>query len=428
MSEAQLGPTPVTGPRAAGRLIATRNFGPYFVGNALSASGDWFHNLAAAILVYRLTGSAVLLGVLGFVQFVPLLVLAPWAGWAADRFDRRRLLTVTQVAATALAASLAAAVWAGVESPALVIGVSLALGVVTAFSAPAAQALIGSLVAPRDLATAVGLNAMTHNLARAVGPALAGVTIAGLGIAEAFALNAVSYLALLVGVVVVRPRTVGGRTGGASLGDSLRLLRAEPRLAAFLLIVMLVGFASDPINTLAPAFAEEFGRPDTHAGFVLGVFGAGAVTAALLLAGRVAGSRRRMGVTLALLGGGVSLFALSPWLAVGLVALFVGGFGYLASNTSATSRLLLEIDEAQRGRMMALWTVAFLGLRPFASLVDGAIAGAWGVRTAGVVLAAPALAAAAAILVLDRRRYGRSRAPVAPEPSCDRSGAMNGYR
>jgi MFS family permease len=121
------------------------------------------------------------------------------------------------------------------------------------------------------------------------------------------------------------------------------------------------------------------------------------VTAAFLLAGRVTGSRRRMAATLGLLGGGVALFAVTPWLGLALPLLFLGGIGYLASNTAATARLQLEVEESQRGRIMALWSVAFLGLRPFASVLDGAIASAFGVRTAGVVLAVPALLAAAAV-------------------------------
>jgi MFS family permease len=166
------------------------------------------------------------------------------------------------------------------------------------------------------------------------------------------------------------------------------------------------------VNTLAPAFAHAFGRPDTVAGFIIGAFGAGAVTAAFLVAGRVAGSRRRMAGTLALLGFGVIAFSLSPWLPLGFVFLFFAGIGYLASNTSATSRLQLGVGESERGRIMALWGVAFLGLRPVASLVDGAIAATLGVRVAGVILALPALAGAALILLAVGRRGTRSADPV----------------
>jgi MFS family permease len=134
------------------------------------------------------------------------------------------------------------------------------------------------------------------------------------------------------------------------------------------------------------------------------VFGAGAVTAAFIVAGRTAGSRRRMAATLGLLSGGMILFALTPWLPLALVFLFAAGFGYLASNTSATSRLQLEVSETQRGRVMALWGIAFLGVRPFASLIDGAIASAAGVRVAGVVLALPALAVGLAIALRSTQR------------------------
>jgi MFS family permease len=399
------------GPREAIRLITSRDFGPYFFGNALSASGGWFHNLAAAILVYRLTGSELLLGVLAFSQFSPVLLLAPWAGRAADRFDRQRLVIAVQSIAACLAALVAALAWTGHATAPAVIAISAGLGISMAFSIPAASALLASLVDRADLPTAVGLSSMTYNLARASGPALAGLTVATIGIPAAFAVNSVSYLALIAGVAVSRPRRTE-RARGVRFRDSLRLLRAEPRLAALLAIVMLVGFASDPINTLAPAFAEAFGRPDTHAGYIIGVFGAGAVTAAFTLAGRIAGSRRRLAVTLMLLGTGVAGFALTPWLPLALAILFVGGFGYLASNTAATARLQLDVEEAQRGRLMAMWGVAFLGLRPVASLIDGAIANAFGVRVAGVALALPALGAAAAIALLGRGGGGSA----APEP------------
>src|SRR5262249_55276169 len=148
------------------------------------------------------------------------------------------------------------------------------------------------------------------------------------------------------------------------LGASLRVVWERPELLALLLIIAAVGFASDPVHTQAPAFAPAFREPDTTAGVIIGRFGAGAVVAALTLAGRVAGSRLRMAVTLTLLGGGVVAFSLSPWLSLGYVFLFVAGFGYLASNTSATARLQLGVAESQRGRIMALWSVAFLCLRP----------------------------------------------------------------
>src|SRR5438132_2914852 len=404
------------GPAAALRLIASRDFGPYFAGNALSASGTWFQNLAASLLVYRLTHSPFLLGVLNVAQFAPVLLLAPWTGLAADRVDRRRLLLATQLGATALSAALAGLAWGGLAPVWVVILFAVGLGVSSAYAAPTSGALIGQLVDRHDLPSAVALNSMTYNLARAIGPALAAVTVNTLGIPAAFAINSVSYLALVLGLLLVRARPQERiAREEARLLASLRFVWERPRLLALLLVITAVGFASDPVNTEAPAFAHAFGEVDTKAGYIIGLFGAGAVTAAFTVAGRVAGSRTRLAVTLALLGSGIVGLSVTPWLSLGYVFLFVAGFGYLASNTSATTRLQLGVAESQRGRILALWSVAFLGLRPLASLLDGAIGGVFGVRAAGVCLAIPALAAAAVILRLrDRPAPWRTRAPVAP--------------
>lgn len=285
------------------------------------------------------------------------------------------------------------------------IAFAVGLGISSAFSAPASTAFISQLVDREHLPSAVALNSMTYNIARAVGPALAALSVKQLGIPASFAINAASYLVFVAGLAIVVPRRIArARRGEARLRESLRLVRRTPRLLVFLLIVTAVGFASDPVNTEAPAFARAFGYHDTVAGLIIGAFGFGAVAAAFLVAGRVAGSRRRMIATLTLLGFGVIGFSVSPWLALAFVFLALAGFGYLASNTHATTRLQLEVDESQRGRIMALWSVAFLGLRPIASLVDGAIAGSLGVRTAGVCLALPALVMAAVVALRGVKR------------------------
>jgi MFS family permease len=297
-----------------------------------------------------------------------------------------------------------------------VIGDTLCLGVVSAFSAPAQQALIVSLVRRDEVPTAVALNSMTFNLARAIGPATAAIAVEYLGIPAAFGLNALSYLVFIGALLVIGPQAQELADHSVShLRASVDVLRRKPELIVFLVIVASVGFASDPINTLAPAWANAFGHKDTTAGYIIGVFGAGAVTAALVVAGRVGGSRRRMFATLLLLGGGLVAFSLSPWLALALPFLFIAGFGYLASNTHATSRLQLGVEPWERGRIMALWSVAFLGLRPFASILDGAIAAAFGVRVAGIVLASPALACAGWMAMRARTRgWGPARAELPP--------------
>ena len=323
-----------------------------------------------------------------------MLVLSPWAGSIADRFDRRRLLLATQLAAAVFGGTLAGLAFGGLATEWVVIGFTGGLGVTSAFATPAQLALIAALVEEEDVPQAVALNSMTFNLARAIGPASAAGVIATLGIPWAFAINSASYLLLFGGLLMVKPREER-RAERSSLRDSFRLLRERPALVMALLVVMVAGFGSDPVNTESPAFAHAFGYSDTWSGVIVAFFGAGAVTAAFLVAGRVAGSRGRMAVTLGALGVGILLFSVTPWLPLALPLLALAGFGYLGSNTSATTRLALGVEPWQRGRIMALWSIAFLGLRPVASLVDGAIAGALGVRVAGIVLALPALLGAA---------------------------------
>jgi MFS family permease len=290
--------------------------------------------------VFRLTHSPFLLGVLSFAQFVPVLVLVPWTGGAADRFDRKRLLLVTQSVAVVLSATLGALALEGIESAWVVILFALGLGVVSAFSAPAQQALVSSLVPPHDLASAIALNSMTFNIARALGPALAAATIAAFGIPVAFVVNSASFLLFIAALLVIHPRPQR-RHRQARLRDSLALVRARPRLLWLLFVVLAAGFASDPVNTEAPAFAHAFGHPDTWAGLIIGAFGAGAVAAAILTAGRQ-GSPRQTVVTLLLLATGITVFSLSPALAFAFPFLVVAGFGYLTSNTRATAQLQLE--------------------------------------------------------------------------------------
>jgi MFS family permease len=405
------------GPAAAFALLRRRTFGPYFVGNALSASGTWFQNLAASLLVYRQTHSPLVLGLLNFAQFIPILVLAPWAGGASDRWNRRNLLFVTQSCAIALSAGLGILAALQLAPTPVVIADALALGVVSAFSAPAQQALITQLVDEPEVPTAVALNSMTFNLARAIGPATAAVAVEYLGIPAAFGLNAASYLVFIAALLVIGPQAQQlAERPRSQLRASIEVLQQRPQLLIFLIIVAAVGFASDPVNTLAPAWAHAFGHKDTVAGYIIGAFGAGAVTAGLVVAGRVGGSRRRMFATLLLLGGGMVAFSLTPWLWLGLPILFVAGFGYLASNTHATSRLQLGVEPWQRGRIMALWSVAFLGLRPFASLLDGLIASQFGVRYAGVILALPALGCAGWIGLRARTRgWGPAQVALPPQ-------------
>jgi MFS family permease len=391
-----------TGAQAIRRVVFTRSFGPFFVGNAVSASGTWFQNLAASLLVYRLTHSELLLGVLNFSQFAAVILLAPWSGAVADRFNRRHVAATMQGISVVVSGMLAALAFLDRATAPVVIVATLGLGVASAFSTPAQMALVTSLVPPEDIPTAVSLNSMTFNIARATGPVLAAAVVSTLGIPTAFLLNSFSYLVLIAALLVVRPVSRRERPAQARLRDALGLVRRSPRLAVLLLVVATVGFASDPVNTLAPAFATHFGYRDVVGGFVVGAFGLGAIVAAFTIAGRDV-TRRRLILGLLLAIAGVAAFALSPSLWVGFAFLLVGGFGYLTANASSTARLQLEVSESERGRIMALWSIAFLGLRPFASLVDGAVASAAGVRVAGVVLTLPAVLVVGVLAWRERR-------------------------
>jgi MFS family permease len=308
--------------------------------------------------------------------------------------------------------ALAGLVWLGVARSWIVIGFSAALGVITAYSSPAQMALVGSLVPREVFAQAVAFNSMTFNIARAVGPAAAAGVIAAFGTGAAFAVNGLSYLVLVGALAIVSPAPVPRAEGRVSLLESLALLRAQPQLAAYLVIVMAVGFASDPVNTEAPAVADAFGHAATWAGAVIGCFGGGAVIAALASSHRIGSSHRHLASMLVTFGCGIALMAASPWFPLGLAFLVVAGFGYLGSNAGATARLQLGVEEAQRGRIMALWSVAFLGARPLASLLDGALADWAGIRVAAPVLATSVLAAAAGLMLARRATLRKRALPV----------------
>jgi MFS family permease len=402
-------------PRSAVRVLGQRNFAPYFVGNLLSNCGTWFQNIAQALLIFRLTHSSLLVGVANFAQFAGVILLAPWAGAAADRFDRRRLIIATQVAAMAVTGTLAALSARGHGSVAVVIGLALLLGATTAFSTPSMQAILPSLVSREDLHAAVSMNSVTFNLARAVGPVAGALVVSSLGIPWAFGLNCLSYAALIAALLVVHPRPAAGKPAGhARLRDSLRMLAHHRDLALLLGVVAAVSWTMDPINTLTPAFSTQvFHRPDTLTGVLIGAFGVGAVLASVVPIHRAAHPFRPVGIMLALMGAGMAAFAFAPSPPFAYAALAAGGFGYLSGQTQATTLLQLSVEDRERGRIMALWSVAFLGSRPLASLVDGGLAGPLGPRWATLAMTLPAFAAAAALLLW------RGETATAPQGSDD---------
>lgn len=386
------------------RVMFSRDYGPFFFGNLLSNSGTWFQNIAQVLLIYRLTGSIFLVGVVNFAQFAAILFLAPLSGSAADRFDRKKLLIATQYTAVVLTATLAAFTALDLVNTLVVIVFALAVGFTTAFSVPAMQALVPSLVDRDRLPAAIALTAVTFNLSRAIGPVLGVLVVSTWGIPAAFAINSLSYAIFGVTLALLRPRSFVPSDGKPRLSESFTMVRRDPTLAVLVISVGLVSLTADPVNTLTPGFSTDiFGRPDTFTGFLVGAFGAGAVTAAFVVARRPPSLRILMGM-MALMFVGMAAFSLSSSAIFGLATLFVTGFGYLSSVTTSTSMLQLALDDSHRGRVMALWSISFHGVRPVGSLVDGAIASLIGLRAAAVAMSLPVLFGATGVWLLLRRR------------------------
>jgi MFS family permease len=378
--------------RSSLRLLADRTYGPYIIGNFTSAVGNWFQNVAAGIVVFQITGSNTLVGTVSVLQFLATLVLSPWSGSLADRLNRRKLLILAQ--AISAAGAVALAMWvglAGVEGlpgvwPVLaatgVIGLGYALGI------SAMNALVPALVEPEDLEDAIALNSSSFTLARAIGPALAGIVVAAAGAVWAFGINALTFLPLIGVLLFIRPRRVSRSDGDRSVRAGFAYVKERKSMLWLVLATLTVGWAGDPVNTLAPAYADLFGRGETFVGLQVAAFGAGAALMSVLVG--VVRSRLGLETTtragMIVLACGLATYAVAPHEAVVLVALFVAGVGFLLGVTTTNSNLQHRLDEDMRGRVMALWSMAFLGSRPIAGIIDGGVADLVSPRV-GVVMA-----------------------------------------
>ncbi|MEX0705443.1 MAG: MFS transporter [Nitriliruptoraceae bacterium] len=403
-------------------VLFQRNFGAFFTASMLSNVGTWLQNIAAGLLVYDLTRSTLAVGVVNFAQFFGALVLAPLSGAAADRFDRRRLLILTQCGASTVGAVLAIAVLTGTATAGIVIAASFVLGIAIAFANPAMMALVPMLVSDEELESAVALNSVTFNLARAIGPVIGALLVETAGYGLAFGLNALSFLSFaLVLLVIVRPRPQVRHVGQRPrFIESLRLVRANRRLAMLLLAVMGLSMSSDPINTLSPELVRDvFRERDLYVGLLVGSFGAGATLTALLFMSWIRRLERVLPHALILQGIGVAGYGLAPTIHLSMLSAFFGGAGFIMATTRATARLHAEVNDAQRGRIMALWGVAFLGSRPIAALIDGTVAELAGARAAAVVMALPALVIG--IVLLRALPPAGGPAFVGPEVAADDS-------
>jgi MFS family permease len=395
--------------RSTRALLTDRTFGPWFWGLLVSNSGNWLFNVTAVVVVYQLSGSALQVGIVSVAQFLPLVLIGPFAGALSDRFDRRRLVLGAQsLAAVAAAAIATAAVLLGVEglgSAWPILAAATGIGIGQAVSTPALTALVPDLVEEGDLESGIALTSLTFNAGRALGPIASGALLATVGAEVAFVANAVSFLALIVALVVlrVRPRPLAAG-GDRSVRAGIRYVRADRTVLLVLVGVAATGFAADPMITLAPPLAAAVGGGGTLAALLVSAFGIAAAPAAL-----VSGRLQRGSGSLAVAGGGCATMAaglltagLAPVPAVTVAGFALTGVGFVLSLTSFTSVLQRRVPAELRGRVMALWSVAFLGNRPIAAALDGAAADLVGPRLALVIAISVALGGVAAARALAR--------------------------
>jgi MFS family permease len=386
------------------RALRSRNYRLFLAGQGVSLVGTWMQHVAMSWLVYRLTGSALLLGVVGFTSQIPTLFISPVAGVLADRWDRRRLLLATQSLAMLQAAFLALVVLAGVVQVWQIILLSLILGTVNAFDIPIRQSFVVEMVEQReDLGNAIALNSSLVNGARLLGPAIAGLLIAAMGEGICFVLNALSYLAVIAALAAMRlPPAANPISAGRPILHELRegflyAYRFGP-IRSILLLLALVSLMGMPYSVLVPVFAKDILHGGAHTfGFLMTAAGSGALIGALYLASRrsVRGLGRVIVRATILFSAGIVGFALSADFLLSLAALALAGFGAMTLVASCNTVLQTILDEDKRGRVMSFFTMAFIGVAPFGSLGAGAMAGIIGPRDTLLLGGAGCLAGAA---------------------------------
>jgi MFS family permease len=387
---APIAPTPAapaSGPAFLVRALRHRNYRLFFSGQSVSLVGSWMTRIATSWLIYRLTGSALLLGLVGFAGQIPSFLLAPVAGVLVDRWDRHRLLVATQVLAMVQSAALAALALTGVINIWHVLVLSLFQGVINAFDMPARQAFVVEMVESRaDLPNAIALNSSMVNAARLLGPSIGGVLIAAVGEGWCFLFDALSYLAVIASLLLMRlPRRERQARAGAPILPELKAgwsyVASSAPIASLLILLALISLVGMPYSVLMPIVASTVlhGGPHTL-GFLMAATGVGALLGAVYLASRssVLGLGRIIPIAAALFGAGLIGFGLSRQLWLSLFLLLVAGLGFMVQMAASNTLLQTLVEDDKRGRVMSFYTMAFMGTAPFGSLLAGAVAHRFG--------------------------------------------------
>jgi len=373
--------------RTTFRSLSHRNYRLFFGGQGLSLVGTWMQQIAVSWLVYRLTHSAFMLGVVGFSTRIPTFLLAPAAGVLVDRWERHRALVVTQVLSMIQAAILAALVLTGTITVWQIICLTLALGIINAFDVPVRQSFLVDMIGKKeDLGNAIALNSSMVNGARLVGPSLAGILIAAVGEGYCFLINAVSFLAVIISLLAMtdipkRPKTVHPHfLRGLKEGFSYAFGFAPVRyLLSLLALMSLMGMG---YMVLMPVYATEILSGGAHTyGFLMGATGIGALTGALFLASRknVRGLMRIITLASGIFGVGLLALSVTRVFIPALIIMVTIGFGMMVQMAATNTIIQTLVDDDMRGRMMSFYAMAFMGMTPFGSLLSGSLAHSIGV-------------------------------------------------
>ena len=367
------------------RALSHRNYKLFFSGQSISMVGTWMTRIATSWLVYKLSGSAMLLGVVGFAGQIPAFLLAPIAGVIVDRMNRHRLLVITQVLAMVQSVAMAILALSGYIKLWHIIALSIFQGLINAFDMPARQAFVVEMVEdPADLPNAIALNSSLVNGARLLGPSIGGVVIAAVGEGWCFAIDGISYIAVigsLLAMNVNRAMKAAIPDGGANifreLRDGWKYVVGSPPISKILILLAAVSLVGMPYTVLMPVFAEKIlkGGPNTL-GLLMASTGIGALIGAMFLASRktVLGLGRYIPRMAGLFGITLVAFSLSRSIWLSVVLLVATGLGFMAQMAVSNTIIQTIVDEDKRGRVMSFYTMAFMGTIPFGSLLAGTLA------------------------------------------------------
>lgn len=381
--------------------LRSRNYRLYFTGQGISLIGTWMQNIALSWLVYRLTGSVFLLGLVGFTSQIPTFVLAPFTGVLTDRFNRLRIMTLTQVFFMLLALTMTLLVLLNLIEVWHIIVLSLVSGIITAFDAPARQSLVIDLIDnPDDLGNAIALNSAIFNGARLIGPAIAGIAIAAVGEGICFLLNTLSFIAVIAALLQIKipaKQTATHTTSfKRSFMEGLHYTFQSLPIRTLIILLAILSLAGLPFIVLLPAYAKEIlhGGSDTL-GYLMSSLGAGALIAAIYMASRrtVLGLGKIISMSIGLLGLAIIMASFSQKQHFSFVVCFFGGLFMILLLSSINTMLQTITDEDKRGRVMSFYAMALMGTSPIGNLLAGSVASGIGIPRTLLIFGAVTLGA-----------------------------------